>query len=428
MFTAISLKVQKVAGKALFRNTLWELLAKFFTLSVQAAYFVAVTRTLGTENYGSFIGVSSLAAIAFPFASIGTGDLLVKYVSRNRKLFPFYWGNALLIVLISSFTLTIFLFCLSSFLFRGTIDALAIFMILVADLICLAIFIVSARAFMSVDLFKKSSLLQMLSTANKLIAALLLVIFFPKASLLNWTSLYLGSSIVTAFISIFVVNKLLGNPTPLIPKIKSEINQGVYFSIGESANNINSSIDKTMLASMSTLEATGIYGAAYRFIEVGAVPIYAVLSTAYPKFFQQGVFGIRGCLTLVKQLLPIVGIYGLVAWGGFFLFAPWIPLILGEEYQTAIAALRWLAPIPLIGALQILLADTLTGAGFQKIRSIIQITTAMSNAALNFWLIPAYSWLGATWATLASDSFRVICMFLTVIFLFYQQKRSPLKH
>lgn len=103
-------------------------------------------------------------------------------------------------------------------------------------------------------------------------------------------------------------------------------------------------------------------------------------------------------------------------------FAPWIIYILGDEYQNAIATVRWLAPIPIIGSLQLLLADSLTGAGFQKTRSVIQITTALANIGLNVWLIPLYSWKGAAWATLSSDSFRVICLAIAVSWFYARSK------
>jgi O-antigen/teichoic acid export membrane protein len=200
------------------------------------------------------------------------------------------------------------------------------------------------------------------------------------------------------------------------------INQGIYFAIGESAYNINSDIDKTMLAGMSTLEATGLYGAAYRLIQVGTIPINALLSAAYPRFFQEGAKGIKGCLNLVKSVLPFVVIYGIISLVGFLVFAPWVVYVLGDEYQNAIATVRWLAPMPIIGSIQLLLANTLTGAGFQKTRSAIQVITALGNVGLNFWLIPLYSWKGAAWATLSSDSFRVICLAIAVAWFYGQQK------
>ena len=47
--------------------------------------------------------------------------------------------------------------------------------------------------------------------------------------------------------------------------------------------------------------------------------------------------------------------------------------------------------------------DTLTGAGYQRYRTAAQLGAAGLNFALNLWLIPAYSWHGAAWASLATD-------------------------
>ena len=369
------------------------------------------------------MGITALAALVFPFANLGSGDVLIQQVSRNKKVFSTYWGNALIIVCFASLLLTIMAYFISPIIFSSIVSLPAILAILLADLTGLAMFVVSAKAFMSHNLLKNSSLLQIIGTVTKLLAAILLATY-AKPSLWQWSYLYLFSALITAVVGIIWVSKTLGKPKMASQDIPTMANKGIYFAIGESAYNINSDIDKTMLASMSTLEATGIYGAAYRLIQVGSIPIYAVLSASYPKFFQEGTKGIKGCLSLVKRLLPFVAIYGIVSLLGFLVFAPWITYILGDEYQNAIATIRWLAPIPIIGSIQLLLADALTGAGFQKTRSAIQVTTALGNVGLNFWLIPLYSWKGAAWATLSSDSFRVICLAIAVSWFYYQQNQE----
>lgn len=417
-------KIATLLQRSLVKNSLWELLAKGVNIICQAAYFTVIVRVLGTENYGSFVGIASLAALIFPFANLGCGDVLIQQVSRQRKVFFSYWGNTLLVVVGASLLLTIITYLVSLLIFAENIDPRAIFIILLADLMGLALFVVSAKAFISHELLKYSSLLQIIGTVAKLSAAILLATVYQQPTLWDWSYLYLLSAITTGIIGIFWVSKTLGKPRLAPRHIPKMINRGIYFSIGESAYNINSHIDKTMLASMATLEATGIYGAAYRLVEVAAIPIYAVLSASYPKFFQEGIRGIRGCLSLVKRLLPFVAIYSIFALVGFIFFAPWITYILGEEYQNAIAAVRWLTPLPIIGSFQLLLADTLTGAGFQKTRSAIQVTTALGNVGLNFWLIPLYSWQGAAWATLGSDSFRVVCLAIAVGWLYYRQQKT----
>jgi O-antigen/teichoic acid export membrane protein len=413
---------KNISQKSLVRNSLWELLAKGINITCQAIYFTVIVRILGTENYGLFVGIASLAALIFPFANLGSGDVLIQQVSRENKVFSAYWGNALFVVLGASLLLTIIAFLTSPLIFGQNTDLPVIGAILLADLTGLALFVVSAKAFMSHNFLKNSSLLQIVGTVTKLLAVIVLATCFQSPNLRHWANLYLLSAIITAIIGIIWVSKTLGKPQLTPKSLPAMVHQGVYFSIGESAYNINSHIDKTMLASMATLEATGIYGAAYRLIEVASIPVYAVLSASYPKFFQLGVTGIKGCLSLVKRLLPFAVIYSILALVGFLIFAPWITYILGDEYRNAIAAVRWLAPMPIIGSLQLLLADSLTGAGFQKVRSAIQITTALSNVCLNFWLIPLYSWRGAAWATLSSDSLRVICLAIAVAWFYYQQR------
>ena len=65
------------------------------------AVFRLIARSLGAVNYGAFIGVVALVGIVYPFATLGSGNLLVKNVSRDASLFGLYWGRALATTAIS---------------------------------------------------------------------------------------------------------------------------------------------------------------------------------------------------------------------------------------------------------------------------------------------------------------------------------------
>src|SRR5271154_6364860 len=80
---------------ALARNTAWMILGRGLGLIIQAAYFIEIARSLGVRNYGAFVGVVALVGIVYPFASLGSGNLLIKNVARDKKLFSSYWGRAL---------------------------------------------------------------------------------------------------------------------------------------------------------------------------------------------------------------------------------------------------------------------------------------------------------------------------------------------
>ena len=416
----IRLKAINLFQSGLAQDASWMLISKLFNVVMQAGYFIIVARLLGTENYGSFIVITASASIIFPFLALGSEHVLVKQVATNKTAFSTYWGNTLVLLTSNGAFLTIVLLLLSPLIFPQNINWLTTLLILLADLICLGLLDISYKALVAASMVKKTAQLGILSTCGKLLAALSLAAFFSQPDIATWSYLYLASSIITATVAILVVNKMVAPPRPLLSELRSNIGQGLYFSISASASNINAGLDKSMLGKLSDVASAGIYGSAYRFIDVGNVPLLALFGASYKRFFQHGASGIKGSLGFAKRLLPAIAFYAIASLLGYWLLAPLIPTILGTEYQEAIGALLWLSPLPAIAAFQYLAADTLTGSGHQKARSMVQLAAAVMNIVLNIWLIPQFSWKGAAWATLISDSFRLICLWL-IVFLLYRK-------
>ncbi|MGF1460966.1 MAG: polysaccharide biosynthesis C-terminal domain-containing protein [Leptolyngbyaceae cyanobacterium] len=115
--------------------------------------------------------------------------------------------------------------------------------------------------------------------------------------------------------------------------------------------------------------------------------------------------------------MPTAFGYGLATALIIFLIAPYIQNLIGEEYADVDTLLRLVAFLPLVVALQILGGDTLTGANYQSYRSSVQVFSAGLNIVLNIWLIPLYSWYGAAWATMASESAKVVGTFAIIFYL-----------
>ena len=428
--TDIKIRISKITSQSLFKDTSWMLIARLLNVLVQAAYFVILARALGTENYGSFIGVSALASLVFPFVALGSDDVLVKEVAVNRRVFASYWGNTLLILLINSIIITSCLLLLSRLIFPAQVPLLTITCLLVADLLGLAILEAGNKAFRAAGLVNRAAQLVVINTGMKLLAVLCLITFFNQANgntsanLNAWSVLYCVSSLLVSLLVVLTINKMVSQPQLRLARIKSDIAQGIYFSLGMSASNINNNIDKTMLASMAGLGVTGIYGSAYRFINIGDVPMLALFNASYPRFFQQGARGWKSCLQFAQKLLPLILAYGIVSFAAFQVFAPLLPKILGVEYLNAVDTLRWLAPLPFISALQLLIANILTGLGHQKIRSTILVISAGVNILLNLWLIPRFGLYGAIWATLASDTMRVMLLGIALYCLYNSSRKK----
>ena len=422
--SAIKAKLTNLFQTGLAKDTMWMLFSKLFNIVVQAVYFIIVARLLGTENYGSFIVIAAIASIVFPFVPLGSEHILVKNVALDRSSFSMYWGNSLVILTCNGILFTIVLLLLSPLIFPSNVEWWSILLILLSDLIGLALLDLGLKALLSANMVDKLAQLGVLGTCSKLLAALSLAVFFERPNLAIWSDLYFASSVIMGIVTVILVNRMVGMPRPVLSELKSNISQGLDFSIGTSANNINANLDKSMLGKLSSVTAAGIYGSAYRFIDVGIIPLLALFGATYTRFFQHGTSGIKGSFSFAKRLLPILVLYAIATLAGYWILAPYIPVILGEEYRDAIDALLWLSPIPAITTLQYLAADTLTGAGNQKIRSRIQVVAAIVNILLNIWLIPRFSWKGAAWATLTSDILRLICLWLIVFWLYRQQQKQ----
>jgi len=149
--------------------------------------------------------------------------------------------------------------------------------------------------------------------------------------------------------------------------------------------------------------ANGIYTMAYRIVDVSTVPVNALDAAALPRFFRQSHEGVQSVAKLSFRLAKRAALLGVLMSACMFLAAPLIPSIVGVGFKEAVSALRWLCLIPAFRGIHQLTGSAITGLGFQRYRTLAQIFAASLNLGLNLWLIPKYGWLGAAWASLATD-------------------------
>jgi O-antigen/teichoic acid export membrane protein len=416
--------LKRYSDSLLAQNTFWMALGQGFRLVVSALYFTVIARSLGTHNYGAFVAVVSLVGIVFPFGPLGSGILLIKNVSRDKSLFGLYWGRALLTTTVTSSALFLVAAALEHFALPAEIPFLLLLLVAASDLLGMSLIWISMQAFQAFESLKWTAVIQVLISATRLMGALLMVQIYPHPTALQWGYLYFCSTMTVVISTLLLVTIKLGLPHYNWPHSGDEIREGFYFSASHCAQTVYNDIDKTMLASFSTLEATGIYGAAYRIIEAAVIPIASLRQAAYPNFFRTGVHGIGGCLLYAKLQAKRALVCGILITAGLLLCAGVVPYVLGREYTHAVEALRWLAILPVFRAIHHFYSDALSGAGHQGIRTTIQIAIALFNILINLWLIPAYSWRGAAWSSIASDGLLAVGVVLATWVLSRQQRSA----
>lgn len=424
LFQPSQIRRFKLLSSRLGQNTSWMMLGSGGRLVFQAAYFVLIARNLGPVQYGSFVAVAAAAAIVSPFVGNGGGSLMIKHVAQGRGRLAEAFGNLLFVTLISGLLLYVLLTPACAALLPRSIPLAAIVMILASDLLVTPYVNAAAAAFWSVERLGWTAALNALVTLMRLVGIVVLV-ELHRPTLLAWSIAYLAASLFCALVGIGCALWFLGAPRLDLRRAGSEIREGFYFASGLAAQTIYNDIDKTMLARMSTLGSVGIYGAAYRLIDVAFVPVTALLGAAYPGFFRQGKQGLQASLQYGQGLLRRALPYPLVAVAALAVFAPIVPMVLGHGYAQAVEAIRWLALLPLLKTLHYFVANSLAGAGFQGLRTLVQIGIAAFNILINLWLIPLHGWRGAAWSSLASDGLLALGLWLAAHYLTRHGSNPP---
>lgn len=410
-------------GRLFVRNTASAILGTGLNVFVQGIYFLVLARALGPREYGAYAAVLALSRILNTFSSWGYGDILVKNASRDPGKFRAYWGLALLITMVGGVFSTLLVFVVSKVILNLTIPPTAIILICLADLLLGKTVSLCQQAYQAFEKMTRYAQVQAGLSILRLLGAISMGLFIPAPTALSWALLYFLTSVPPSIFGVSLVNRELGRFSFGSRMDTREILQGFYFSVSQGSQTMDDDIDKTLLASLSTLEITGFYTVAYRLIDFSLTPIRGLLASAYANSFKAGTAGIKGSLKWALALLPWASAFGLVASISLFALANLVPLFLGAAYNETALILRWLSPIVLFKSLQGLIADALTGSGHQGIRTGIHLGIASLNLWLCLWLIPAYSWFGAALASLASDGLAIVLFVIAALVLLAQEKR-----
>jgi O-antigen/teichoic acid export membrane protein len=394
------------------RNATWMFSGQGLQLLGRLAYFIIVAHALGPAGYGSFVACIALVAAMTPFASCGTGNVMIKYVARDRSVLPSYFGNALLVTLVGGILLTLLMLLLRSTVLPPSATTAMLIAAAVSDLLGMEMIIICQQVFQALEQARRFSQMAAFSTAVRLLAAVVLICTTPTPG--RWAYLYCASSLVATIVGVIAVSWSCAAPRIRLNLFVPSVREGVHFATALASTSIYNDIDKTMLARLSSVESAAIYAVAYRFIDATMLPIRSVGAASYPEFFRHGMHGVSSGFAFAQRILRRSVPYGLAVAVGLLLAAGFVPLILGRAYHASSEALRWLCVLPLFKGVHIFLSDTLTGANYQWQTSSAQIAVSIFNVLVNLWIIRAFSWRGAAWSSLMTDGLLMVLLYLII--------------
>ncbi|HTV06520.1 MAG TPA: oligosaccharide flippase family protein [Acidobacteriaceae bacterium] len=401
---------------SLRRGSAWMIAGQMAALGFQAVYFVLMGRTLGSREYGAFVGVVALVAVLSQFSSCGMEMVLLRNVSRDRASFAVSWGSALRVAALGFVVLMVVAMGFGHFSLRGDLRLLVPW-IAVSDGLFGKLAQMAGRALQGAgELRAMAKLMAAMNFVRMLLAAALFAYarwWGGRADALVWARVYWVAPLVVGGIACWMVTARLGWPR-FEPMRRRDWSEGFSFSLSNSSISLYNDIDKTFLVSLGQTFAAGIYGAAYRVVDVATAPLYSVYAAATPRLFREGGESVELAHALSKRILRRTSLYGVGAGVALFFGAGLVPRLFGPSFAESVTALRWLCLLPLLRVLHYSWGTTITASASQWNRTATQAGAAMLNLTLCAWLIPRWSWRGAAWASLLTDAALAVLSWLVL--------------
>jgi O-antigen/teichoic acid export membrane protein len=394
----------------LAHETFWSLLNEAAALVAATASFTLLGIKLGPTTYGAFLAVSAVIGPLSAFASSGVFLTVLDHLKRGRDpaidvvrscvalaAIIGALGSAVAVTVVGLFIHAIgiatgVLLCAGELIFGsvssallGTIQVEKGFIRVVKTRICYH----AARITMLVALW---------ATDN--------VRLLPYS--VFQTGMLIGYCVVTSGI----VRRHFGGLRLVGSVRRHDLRSIVTYASGLSAIAVQNDGDKFALNRAGVGADAGRYGFAYRLVQIGLLPVTALLSVTHVSFLDPAtnIKPAERAIRLAKLASLYVAFITIVLWFA----APIAPRLLGDAYANTGEIIRWILPLIFLRGIGTFAMNGLLGLNRNGLRTRLLIGNAILSVILYATLIPAHSWRGAAVATNISEASLFTCAWVTL--------------
>lgn len=408
-------------ARGLVANSVWGMGSEVVQITAGVLTFVVVGNRLGADDYGRYASALAVFTIVGAISRLGAGQLLIRRLARPHE-HERPWETAIGSVLLGTLTATTVVVVVQPLLMpwidRPTALALGLSEAVFGGLVGL-----SVEASQGLRLLPVGTAVRTIAALTRLGALAALLLIGPSVE--TWAACLAVAAAIAAVASLSVASRRLGLRPALGRPRSSDIRAGLPFAVNQSSDSVMQDVDKTILEASDVGVVSGPYAAAYRLIGYGLLPVRGVIRASYADLFITAERGLADAVAYLRRLSrPAVG-YGLLVGIGVFIAAPILPLVLGDDFSTAVPMARALAVVPPIKATQTLAANTLTAAGRNATRNLLLATAAGANLVANLIAIPIFGWGAAVVSTIAAEAFLTAGMWAMLIRYVRQEAGPP---
>jgi O-antigen/teichoic acid export membrane protein len=392
--------------RVLLKNTSIQLLAQAVMLLTGLGNSLVLSRYLGVEGFGQFNYVLAFYYFFLTLNDFGINTIVVREISRDRDrgaalvgaMLVFKAAFALLLLLGAS--LVVWMMQLPADL-RNALWLYGLVLPALALQLPTVIFQVELRA----------GYPALIATVNRCLGfSLVLGAVVFGGSLLSVVAALVASEFVTLGLLSYLARAWVRPAWQWAPSIWGEIlRSSLPLGLAGLCSALINRVDFIMLERMTDLHQLGLYAAAYKVTNLLETFPLILMGTIYPLMSRWAKDEPDRLKRLYWRSMLLLAVTGIPIGAIVTMGAPWIvQLVFGVEFLATVPALRVLVWSTVALYLAIASGNLLISLGRERVNLLLNLCGAVLNVSLNFWLIPAWGFVGAAWATTITFLFVLV--------------------
>lgn len=397
-------------GKDYLINVSTQLIGRVFYILANFVVITLIARTLSTTDFGRYIFTISFVALFAQLSDFGTTAVFAKEIPQWKEDGSRFWGS--FILLRSALGIAAIALALTAaFIMRSPFSGL-----LIIGAFCIPF--VASRFFEPVyQVFQKP----WYSTISQVSAAFILLIFnlavfLSGGSAQGFVLAYLIPNILYVCVAFLLARRLLKASFVLDRQtVKGIMALALPIGVASIFTTVNTRADIFMLEYFKTEHEVGIYGGAYRFLDMMVNMCIIAASPLLPIFGKKAV---EDRISLKKIYMAAIETIGIViipaAIAVPFFSGKLITLVYGPGFLEGAHALAILLPVGMLFSYSLLNTAFCVSIGVTHFGYWSAALAAIVNILLNYFWIPRFSYIGSAWATLVSELILISISFVYI--------------
>jgi O-antigen/teichoic acid export membrane protein len=375
--------------------------------------FIAVTRGLGPEAFGDFATAMAFLFLPIVLADVGIAASILREISASPERTNRVMSAALpLRALIAAGAVGLALAVGMAIPFSGQTKAAILIGSLGSFLHLMTLSLLPAiQAELKMHWAVAANLAGRLVTLGCTLAALSAGFGFTS---IVWA--HVVGLAVTFGLHLLVVARLV-SLRPLVDTAywKSLVRGALVLGLAVSLAQIYVRVDMLLLALLKPSAEVGLYGAAFKFVEISELLVAAVSISVFPSLARFVASGDPRLDRLIQKSFDVlIAIAAPIAVLMVALSSQIIRLAAGSEFTDAAVALELLAPYVLFSFVNSLLIRVLLASNRDRTLLALAGATLTLNVVLNLAFIPAYGFRAAAVISVVSEACMLVPAALAV--------------